>query len=166
MPSSSLSLLSSDPVGAAAHVVQIALTPIFLLSGIGTLLGLFNTRLARARDHMSRLTELLEGEVQPDEEARLRWHMRRLSHRVLALDLSVLLGAAGGAATCGSVFMLFLGDLKGSDVARWLLALFGLALGCTMGSLLAFVADSLLAWHALSQNGPIPASTRASRAGK
>lgn len=163
MAVSSLSLLSADPIGAAAHIVQTALTPIFLLSGIGTLLGLFNTRLARARDHMERLTELLEGDVQPDEDARIRWHMNRLANRVFALDLSVLLGASGGAATCGSVFILFLGDVKGADIARWLIILFGIAVGCTMGSLLAFLADSLLAWHAFSQNGPIPASTRASR---
>ena len=163
MPMPSLGLTSDDPVGAVAHIVQTALTPIFLLNGIGTLLALFNTRLARVRDHMARLTELLEGELQPAEERHLRWHMRRLTTRVLALDLSIVLGACGGAATCGSVFILFLGDVKGSDVARWLIILFGVALGCTIGSLLAFLADSVLAWHAFRQNGSVPLSTRASR---
>ena len=163
MPPSGLGPLGDDAVGTAAHIVQTALTPIFLLNGIGTLLALFNTRLARVRDHMARLTELLEGTVQPAEAERLRWHMRRLASRVLALDLSIVLGACGGAATCGSVFILFLGDVKGSDVARWLIVLFGVALGCTIGSLLAFLADSLLGWHAFRRGGSVPLSTRASR---
>ncbi len=163
VPASGLGPLADDPVGTAAHIVQTALTPIFLLNGIGTLLALFNTRQARVRDHMARLTELLEGDVQPIEEALLRWHMRRLANRVLALDLSIVLGACGGAATCGSVFILFLGDVRGADVARWLIILFGAALGCTIGSLLAFLADSVLAWHAFRQNGSVPLSTRASR---
>ena len=163
MPTTGLGPITDDPVGTVAHIVQTALTPIFLLNGIGTLLGLFNTRLARVRDHMARLAELLEGAVQPDEEARLRWHMRRLSARVLALDLSIALGACGGAATCGSVFILFLGDVKGSDVARWLIVLFGVALGCTIGSLLAFLVDTLLGWHAFRRGGSVPLSTKASR---
>ena len=166
MALSGLGMLSDDPAGAAAHIVQTALTPIFLLNGIGTLLALFNTRLARVRDHAARLAELLEGQVQPDEAARLHWHMKRLANRVFALDLSIVLGACGGAATCGSVFILFLGDVKGSNVAQWLIGLFGLALGCTIGSLLAFLADSILAWHAFRQNGPVPVSTKASRAGE
>ena len=163
MALSGLGLLSDDPVGAVAHIVQTALTPIFLLNGIGTLLALFNTRLARVRDHAARLAELLEGEVQPGEEAKLQWHMKRLASRVFVLDLSIVLGACGGAATCGSVFILFLGDVKGSNVAEWLISLFGLALGCTIGSLLAFLADSILAWHAFRQNGSVPLSTKASR---
>ncbi len=156
--------MTDDPASTAARIVQTALTPIFLLNAIGTLLALFNTRLTRVRDHMARLEELLDGDVQPVEEARMRWHMGRLSSRVFAIDLSIVLGACGGAATCGSVSILFLGDVRGSDVARWLIILFGLALACTIGSLLAFLADSLLGWHAFRQNGSVPLSTKASRA--
>ena len=83
---------------------------------------------------------------------------------MFALDLSIVLGASGGAATCGSVFILFLGDVKGSNVAEWLIALFGLALGCTIGSLLAFLADSVLAWHSFRKGGSVPLSTKASKA--
>ena len=33
-----------------AHIIQIVLTPVFLLSGIATLLGVFSNRLARVAD--------------------------------------------------------------------------------------------------------------------
>jgi hypothetical protein len=36
----------ADAVDSIAHIIQVALTPVFLLSGIGTLLNVFNTRLA------------------------------------------------------------------------------------------------------------------------
>ncbi len=37
-------LQAADAVEGVAHIIQVALTPVFLLSGIGTLLNLFNTR--------------------------------------------------------------------------------------------------------------------------
>jgi len=43
----------TDPTGSAVHLIQVALTPVFLLSGIGILLGLFNTRQARVADEMA-----------------------------------------------------------------------------------------------------------------
>ena len=60
------------------------------------------------------------------------------------------------------MFILFLGDVKGSDVARWLIVLFGIALGCTIGSLLAFLADTLLGWDGESVRRP-RSSARAAR---
>ena len=56
-------LLGLDPgeaVDSVAHIVQVALTPVFLLSGIGTLLNVFNTRLSRVSDHREHATELLQ----------------------------------------------------------------------------------------------------------
>ena len=35
-----------------AHIVQVALTPVFLLTGIATLLNVFSTRLARVADRV------------------------------------------------------------------------------------------------------------------
>jgi hypothetical protein len=40
-----------------AHVIQVALTPIFLLSGIATLLNVFSTRLARVADRVDQITK-------------------------------------------------------------------------------------------------------------
>ena len=40
------------PLESVAHVIQVAPIPVFLLSGVGTLLNVFATRLARVTDHM------------------------------------------------------------------------------------------------------------------
>ncbi len=64
--------MPDDAVDSAAHLVQTALTPVFLLTGIGTLLGLFNTRLARVSDRIEHATDLLRAETTGDEAAELR----------------------------------------------------------------------------------------------
>ena len=46
-----------SPLDLVAHVIQVALTPIFLLSGIATLLNVFSTRLARVADLIAKATD-------------------------------------------------------------------------------------------------------------
>lgn len=152
-----------DAIADAAHIIQTALTPVFLLTGIGTLLGLFNTRLARVADHIERIDDLLKSETDAGERRDLMVHYTRLQRRVFMLDASVALGGIGGAATCGSVFVLFLGSVRDTGVAGWLIGLFGVALACTIGALFAFLVDSFLAWHGIRAEGPLPRSTRTTR---
>jgi hypothetical protein len=80
----------------------------------------------------------------------------RLKLRTIVLDASIVLGAIGGASTCGAAFVLFLGGLHDTAIASWLFALFGVALGCSACALLAFLADSVLAWHGLHRDGSLP----------
>ena len=145
----------TQDVADLARIVQTALTPVFLLSGIGTLLNLFNTRLARVTDHTEHMAELLDG-AEEEVAGLLRAHMGRLQRRIVALDSAIGLGALGGAATCSAVFVLFLGSVRNAAVASGLIWLFGAALVCTVGSLVAFMVDSVLAWHGLRAEGPLP----------
>jgi hypothetical protein len=145
-----------DAIDSVAHVIQVALTPVFLLSGIGTLLNVFNQRLSRVSDHREHVEELLHGEAEGDTRNRLCTHLVRLRHRTIVLDASVVLGAIGGAATCGAAFVLFLGSMRDAVIASWLFVLFGLALGCTAIALVAFLLDSLLAWHGVHRDGSLP----------
>lgn len=145
-----------EGVDAVAHLIQMALTPVFLLSGIGTLLNMFNTRQNRVSDHTEHLTELLENETDEAQYARIVGHLKRLRRRRLALDASVIFGAVGGASTCAAAFVLFLGGVRNAQVVIWLVLLFGAALACTVGALVAFMVDSLMAWHGLRRDGPMP----------
>ena len=124
---------------AAAHVVQLALTPVFLLSGVAALLGVFATRLGRVADQVDAL--VAQPPDKPGRDRRLhilRWRSR-------ALDWAVVLAALAGAFTCGAVLVLFLGEVQGAGPANLLFLLFGGALVLTMGALLAFVIEMLLA---------------------
>jgi len=45
---------------SVVHIIQVALTPVFLLSGIATLLNVFSTRLARVADQVDATAKLIE----------------------------------------------------------------------------------------------------------
>jgi hypothetical protein len=123
-------------VNAAAHVVQLALTPIFLLTGVASLLNVFTTRLGRISDQVDRLSA--EPAKQPRQLARLRLRSR-------SLDVAVLLAAVAGGLTCGAALTLFLSALRSGAAGRILFALFGGALLCAVAALAAFAFEMVLA---------------------
>jgi len=130
--------MKSDALEAAAHVVQLALTPVFLLSGIAALLNVFASRLGRVADQAHALTTASNQPAQGDRLRLLRWRSR-------ALDWAVVLAALAGAFTCTAVLILFLGEVLGKGAAGLLYLSFGGAIVLTMGALLAFVVEMLLA---------------------
>ncbi|WP_231118982.1 DUF2721 domain-containing protein [Oecophyllibacter saccharovorans] len=161
----------SGSVNSAAHLIQMALTPVFMLSGIGTLINIFNTRLARVSDHLEDVNKRLAALAAPPPAAsdsssgsdaakqpandpyytpeRLRLHQARLRTRIFTLDLAIIFCALGGAFTCGAAMALFLGTLRDSTTSLWMLAMFGAALASTVAGLMSFLADTLLSWHGL-----------------
>lgn len=132
---------SADPsqVDSTAHIIQVALTPVFLLSGIATLLNVFSTRHARIADQVEKLSDRIAE--RPGDQARLR----DLRRRSLALDVAVVIAALGGVAICGAVLTLFLGTLRDAAVASVLFFLFGISIVCTLASLTAFAIEMTLA---------------------
>jgi hypothetical protein len=132
------------PLDMVAHIIQVALTPVFLLSGIATLLNVFSTRLARVADRVDQITKGLE-DADAGEVALLAVQLSHLRRRSLALDAAVLLAAFGGAATCASVLTLFVGALRDATVASVLFTTFGLAVLCTIGAIGSFTAEMLMA---------------------
>ena len=137
-----------DNTGSAldivAHIIQVALTPVFLLSGLATLLNVFSTRLARVADRVDAVSVAIEG-ADPDEAKALSAQLAYLHQRSLALDVAVVLAAIGSAATCAAVLVLFVGALRESTVATLLFWLFGVAVGCALGAIAAFTVEMLMA---------------------
>jgi len=150
------------PLDMVAHIIQVALTPVFLLSGIATLLNVFSTRLARVADRVDQITKGLE-DADAGEVALLAVQLSHLRRRSLALDAAVLLAAFGGAATCASVLTLFVGALRDATVASVLFTTFGLAVLCTIGAIGSFTAEMLMAGS--SVRSEVAAGRRSSEQG-
>ncbi|PYD67036.1 DUF2721 domain-containing protein [Komagataeibacter nataicola] len=144
-------LVPDESVDGVAHLIQTALTPVFMLSGIGTLLNMFNTRLARVSDHIETVRDKLENadDKGSDSSVVLLRRLTHLHYRTLLLDAAILFGGVGGASACGSAFALFLGSVRDSAIAWWLVLMFGNALVCTVIALAMFLGDSIVAWHGL-----------------
>ena len=124
-----------------AHIIQVALTPVFLLSGIAALLNVFSTRLGRVADRVDQLSSRTD-ERSP---SLLALQLKSLRRRSRALDIAVLLASLAGVATCGATLTLFIGALRDRATAGVLFGLFGLALACTLGALMAYLSEMLMA---------------------
>ena len=138
-------MLGLDTVESVAHVIQVALTPVFLLSGIASLLSVLSTRLARVADRVDALAEQIEADG-PTDRRKLRRRLAYLRRRSHVLDAAVMMGTLGGVATSCAALLLFVGTLRDRPGVSLFVA-FGLALLFTMDA--AFLIEMLLASRGL-----------------
>jgi hypothetical protein len=122
--------------------VQLALTPVFLLSATATLLNVFATRLARIADRVNILSQDAKEPVRDELLTALRRRSR-------ILEVAVVLSALSGGFTCVAVLVLFLGGVRGDTAAKLLFLSFGGAIVLTIAALGAFVGEMLLAARVL-----------------
>jgi hypothetical protein len=131
-----------------AHIIQVALTPVFLLSAIAALLNVFSTRLGRVADQVDRAARELET-ADAKRTAFLNAQLAYLRRRSWILDIAVVLGATGGIETCSATLVLFIGALRDRAAGSVLFVLFAGGLLCTIGALAAFLAEMLMASRGL-----------------
>ena len=131
-----------------AHIIQVALTPVFLLSAIAALLNVFSTRLGRVADQVDRTAKELDG-ADVQRSGALNAQLTYLRLRSWMLDVAVVLGAAGGIATCSATLVLFVGALRDRAAGSVLFVLFATGLLCTVGALSAFLIEMLIASRGL-----------------
>ena len=67
------------PLDLVAHVIQVALTPVFLLSGVATLLNVFATRLARVADLIAKAADSDDDDIITGDLGLYLRHLRRRS---------------------------------------------------------------------------------------
>mgnify|MGYP002401354669 CR=1 FL=1 len=143
-----MSLFGTDIAGitldSVARIIQMALTPVFLLTGLATLLNVFSTRLTRVTVKVDQTIKDLAG-ADAETAPVLRNQLGSLRRRTLALDAAVILGAAAGAATCMTVLLLFIGAFAGDPIGRVLLWAFGAAIVLALAAIGAYAAEMLMA---------------------
>ena len=71
--------------------------------------------------------------------------MPNYRYRALNGKGELVSGAIAAAATCASVFTLFVGALRNSTVASVLFTTFGLAIVCTISAIMAFTTEMMMA---------------------
>lgn len=142
---------SASVLPAAAQIaqtIQMAIAPVFLLTGIGAFLNVMVGRLARVVD---RARSLEEGFTPNDHEhhARQVWELRLLDRRMRVVSRSILLCTASAALICGVVAMLFLARLMGLGYARATAIAFVAAMLMLIGGLVLFLWEVHLAMQSI-----------------
>jgi len=138
---------TGTPVDAVAHVIQLAVAPVFLLSGIGAMLAVMTQRLSRVIDR-ARLLEakLLAGSA---DEKTLHAQLATLSRRAKLVSRSITLCTTTALLVCAVIAVLFLGASLGFDASGAVVALFIAAMLAFFVGLLIFLREILLATASL-----------------
>lgn len=140
----------SDAAGLAtvATTIGAAITPVFLLAGIGSILSVISTRLSRAVDRsrvIVRLHPLSAGEDHISQVAELRILDKRIARANLATSLCVM----SALTTCLVIILLFIGQLTRLQFADGVAVLFVLTMLLLAGGLLAFLSEIRIALSSL-----------------
>jgi len=127
------------------HVIQLAIAPVFLLTGVGTMLMVLTNRLARIIDRTRVLEDRLDiayHEPYMDEADQLyvRWHL---------INVAIALSTACGLAICIVIAMLFLGDTTNLPLDKYIAGLFVVAMVTLTGSFVYLLREIFVASKAV-----------------
>ena len=135
-----------------AHAIQLALAPVFLLSGIGVLLGVLTNRLARIVDRARKVEEsLLQADGASSEES--RGQLRVAARRARLINLSITLSTVAALLVALVVALIFASTFAPINLATSVAILFVLAMVALVGGLMSFLFEVRVATEALRIGG-------------
>jgi phage shock protein PspC (stress-responsive transcriptional regulator) len=135
-----------DQLDIIAHVIQLAIAPVFLLTGIGALLGVMTQRIARIVDRARSVEESFPI-ADPDRAQAAHLELRSLSHRVRLVNRAVTLCVLAALLVCGVIGGLFITAYYAwsPDLTRVVATVFAAALLALIGGLLFFLREVYIA---------------------
>ena len=126
-----------------SHLIQSALAPVFLLSGVGVTLGVMTGRLARAVDRARSLEEKLK---QPAAQSkRIHHELRVLSRRTRYLNAAITMCGCSAILIALVVITLFANAFFGSGFGLTTALLFVGAMVFITGAYVAFLIEVRIA---------------------
>jgi hypothetical protein len=135
-----------------AHAIQLALAPVFLLTGIAAFLGVLTNRLARLVDRARTLERELRQATAPDPEYS-RGQLRVMSRRSRFINLSITLATTSGLLIALVVALLFSSTFVPLNLAVYVAVLFVVSMTALVGAFLAFLIEVRIAIAALRIGG-------------
>ena len=140
-------------VEVIAHVIQLAVAPVFLLSGIAGLLMVMTNRLSRVIDRARWLEERWNG---LDEPARrhAQVELDNLERRAGLASWAVNFCTAAALLVCAVVATLFIDAFLSTNLSGLVGGLFFAAMIALIGGLAAFLREVYLATHTMRIGPP------------
>ncbi|OWK30596.1 DUF2721 domain-containing protein [Sphingomonas mucosissima] len=130
----------SPEVLTIAQTIQLSLSPVFMLAGIGALLNVLAGRLSRVIDR-ARTLEAQTSRVTDQENARHRWELGLLDRRMVIINRALFLAVSSAVMTCAVVATLFVAVLASLHIGQLVAILFILAMLLLIASLVAFMVE-------------------------
>ena len=136
-------MFTEIPVTEIAHAIQLAVAPVFLLTGVAGILSVLTNRLGRIIDR----SRFLHDNLLPDREADQaeQSELKSLKQRARLIHLAIALCTFSLLLICSVVAVLFLGSFINLNIAAVIASLFVIAMICLIAALLNFIGEIYLA---------------------
>jgi len=135
-------------IADAARLIQLSIAPVFLLTGVATLLGVLSSRLGRTIDR-ARVLEALLATADAARIERLHDELAVLSRRAKLIYRAIALGVITALLICSVIASLFISAFTRLDVTLVVAGLFIAAMGALFSTLLLFLREVFLATRVL-----------------
>ena len=132
-----------------SHAIQLAIAPVFLLTGIAGLLGVMATRLARVIDRARELERNWPA-FDPAHKALARTEMDALEKRRRVCSWSINYCTSGALLVCLVIVTLFVDEMVAVNLRWFAGALFVAAMVAVIFGLVCFLREVYLATHTVT----------------
>ncbi|WP_119037743.1 DUF2721 domain-containing protein [Hephaestia caeni] len=134
-------------VTTIAQTIQLSLSPVFMLAGIGAILNVLVARLARVVDR-ARALEMLQPTLVGEDRTHHAWELRLLHWRMKVINTALFLCASSAIATCSVVALLFVGELAHLHIGTVVGVMFIMAMLLLVSGLVMFLIEVRLSLRA------------------
>lgn len=132
-----------------AHVIQIAVAPVFLLTGIASLLGVLTNRLGRIIDRARALEKQHVTMDTGEHRTVVSKDLHTLSQRARHINRAISLCTLAALLVCVLIGVLFISAFYAPNVSRLVAACFVLAMCSVIFGLVSFLREIQLATASL-----------------
>jgi hypothetical protein len=132
-------------VSDIAHTIQLAVAPVFLLTALGTILGVFANRLGRIVDRTRALTERVAKLAPAEADASVIGELRLLAKRRHIVNYAITCATFAALCVCLLIASAFFGFMLHVNLAQLLAMLFIAAMAAFIAALVCFLREVLVA---------------------
>jgi len=135
-------------VTTIAQTIQLSLSPVFMLAGIGALINVLAGRLSRVVDRARALEALHPASTGPEHDRHV-WELRILDRRISVINMALVLGVSSAVMTCLVVAMLFVAELARLHIGTAVALSFILAMALLIAALIGFLLEVRMSLRAI-----------------
>ncbi len=140
--------MATTKISELIPMLQVAIGPVILISGVGLLLLSLTNRFGRAVDRSRQLIREMR-ESDGEERQRLAGQIEILFRRARLIQRAIILAVTSVFFAAVLIITLFFAALLKWELVMLITLLFVGCLGCLIASLIAFIADIHLSLRAL-----------------
>ncbi|PTQ13538.1 hypothetical protein CLG96_01165 [Sphingomonas oleivorans] len=141
-------MANPSTVADLAHTIQLAVAPVFLLTGIGAFLNMLTGRLARVVDRARKIEAAFTPPDHP-RHAQQVLELRLLDRRIRVVNTAIFLCTSSAVAVCMTIAGLFVSSLFGLGFTQTMAIVFVLAMLLLIVGLVLFLIEVRMAVAAI-----------------